>query len=194
MRGADRERNEIIMRGDGSGHTEHHLLLLLLNLPPRDKVPPRLSSNSPCLPPCSHLSLLSCLTFSRTRPRVFSLVLTSPALFLDSRREAARRGARDMEKKCVREGTLSSSRSYKAISVPVKLRRSLRRLSSSPSCLVIKVFIQPGIVSRLLIFREKTRGAECDSVHSHGGQWEQLEMKRRLRGLGGGGGVEGRWG
>ncbi len=113
MRGADREGNEIIMRGDGSGHAEHHL-----------RYPPP-------LPP---LVLMSRLVSSQLSHPTFlyqasvSQWFNFSCFFLDSRREVARRGERHWEE-CAREGTLSSSGLYKAISVPVKLRR----LSSSPS-------------------------------------------------------------
>lgn len=86
--------------------------------------------------PVSHLSLLSslhpwCLSRSWV-PSLFQLLLL---LLLDSRGEEARRPERHGEKRVTKRQVL-----YEAISVPVKLRCSLHRLSSSlsvwlPKCL-----------------------------------------------------------
>lgn len=132
---------------------------------------PRLSASSH--PPTHHHSLRSPPPLPPVPAPDFLSTLTSPVPFFFSFSSTAgtRRpeGVRDVErgkKKRVRGGTLSSSELYKAISVPVKAPPSPPPSVLLTLCLVSKVFIQPGIVSSRLIFGEKTRRAECGSLHS----------------------------
>lgn len=126
MRGPDRGRDKIVMRGDGQGHAtaEHHPLCSLPH--PPAVIMSRLVSSQPPPPPSPYtsFSLLQLL-----------LLLSSTA-----------GGARDVE------GNVREQEHF----LPVcGIKPSVSLLSPPPSvlltlCLVSKVFIQPGIVSSLL--------------------------------------------
>lgn len=122
--------------------TEHRPLLLSSSPPAVIMSPPRLVSSHP---PCLVREFLS--NFCRFLPR--------------QQGEAAKSGERHGEER-VREGTLSSSQSYKAISVPVKPcavcpphpLSSYQSVYSAWHC-----FLSPH-------FQRETQGAESDSLRS----------------------------